>query len=119
MDSTLIAAIQAEFIKDERPQVRTGMEVEVHQIIKENGKERIQKFRGLVIKTHGKTKLDRNIVVRKDVDGIGIEKVFPIYSPTVAKVEVLRSFKVRRKNISFIRDLSGKAARLKEIRVQK
>lgn len=116
MDLTLIQTIQEDFITDERPEIRTGMEVEVHQKIKEGNKERIQKFRGLVVKTHGKTKLEKNIVVRKDVDGIGIEKTFPIYSPGVSKIEILRSFKVRRKNITFIRELRGKAARLKEIK---
>jgi len=115
-DVKLIQAIQAEFIKEGRPDVRTGMEVEVHQIIKEGNKERIQKFRGLVIKTHGKTPLDKVIFVRKDAEGVGIEKAFPIHSPGVAKIEVLRSFKVRRKNIAFIRELKGKAARLKEVK---
>lgn len=116
MDLALIQTIQQDSIKDERPEITTGMEVEVHQIIKEGNKERIQKFKGLVIKTHGKTTLDKTITVRKDVDGVGIEKKFPIYSPGVAKIEVLRSFKVRRKNITFIRELKGKAARLKEVR---
>lgn len=116
MDAALIQTIQQDSIKDERPEITTGMEVEVHQIIKEGAKERIQKFKGLVIKTHGKTTLDKTITVRKDVDGVGIEKIFPIYSPGVAKIEILRSFKVRRKNITFIRELKGKAARLKEVR---
>lgn len=116
MDAALIKTIQQDSIKDERPEITTGMEVEVHQIIKEGGKERIQKFKGLVIKTHGKTTLDKTVTVRKDVDGIGIEKIFPIYSPGVSKIEILRSFKVRRKNITFIRELKGKAARLKEVR---
>lgn len=116
MDSKLIEIIQQDSIKDERAEIKTGMEVEVSIIIKEGAKERIQKFKGLVIKTHGKTKLDKTIVVRKDVDGVGIEKIFPIYSPAVQKIEVLRSFKVRRNNITFIRGLRGKAARLKEVK---
>lgn len=115
-NAELIRAIQAPFIKADVPQVRTGMEVEVHQIIKEGEKSRIQKFRGLVIRTKGSSPLEKTIAVRKDVDGIGIEKVFSIHSPTIAKIEVLRSFKVRRKYISFIRNLRGKAARLKEIK---
>lgn len=116
MDATLIETIQKDFVQDTKPEIKTGMEVEVHQTIKEGNKERIQKFKGLVIKTHGKTTLDKTITVRKMVDGVGIEKIFPIYFPGIAKIEILRSFKVRRKNISFIRELKGKAARLKEVR---
>ncbi len=118
-NAQLISEIQAPFVKEGIPQVRTGMEVEVHQTIKDGEKSRIQKFRGLVIHTRGKSALEKTIVVRKDVDGIGIEKIFSIHSPTIAKIEVLRQFKVRRKNIAFIRDLTGKAARLKEVRTAK
>ncbi len=116
MDTNLIKAIQKDFVKDDVPTVRTGMEVEVHQIIKEGNKERIQKFRGLVINVSGKTDLERMITVRKDSDGIAIEKIFPIHSPMVAKIEVLRQFKVRRAHIGFIRKLTGKSARLKEVK---
>ncbi len=117
MDSTLIAAIQAStVIAKDTPIVKTGMEVEVHQIIKEGEKERIQLFRGLVISMKGKTHLDKVMTVRADIDGIGIEKIFPIHSPYISKIVVLRQFKVRRKNIRYIRELTGKAARLKEIK---
>lgn len=119
MDSTLIAAIQASTSTKTdatTPVVKTGMEVEVHQIIKEGEKERIQIFRGLVITTKGKTFLEKVITVRADIDGIGIEKIFPINSPYISKIVVLRQFKVRRKNIGYIRELTGKAARLKEIK---
>jgi large subunit ribosomal protein L19 len=92
------------------------MEFEVHQTIKDGEKTRTQKFKGLVIHTRGKSPLEQTIVVRKDVDGIGIEKIFAIHSPTISKIEVLRSFKVRHKNIAFIRALRGKAARLKEVK---
>lgn len=112
----LVRAVQAPFIKADLPQIRTGMEVEVHQTIKEGEKSRTQKFKGLVIHTRGKSPLEQTIVVRKVADGIGIEKIFAIHSPTISKIEVLRSFKVRHKNISFIKALRGKAARLKEIK---
>ncbi len=118
MDSTLIQAIQASTqsgTKD-NPELRTGMEIEVHQIIKEGEKERIQIFKGIIISMKGKTTLDKVITVRADVDGIGIEKIFPINSPFIAKIVVLRQFKVRRANIGYIRELTGKAARLKEIK---
>jgi large subunit ribosomal protein L19 len=115
MDTKLINAIQGEL--KEVPTFRTGMEVEVHQIIKEGNKERIQKFRGLVIKTSGKTGIEKTITVRKEADaGVAIEKIFPVQSPLVAKIDVIRQFKVRRANIGFIRKLTGKSARLKEVK---
>lgn len=116
MDATLIQAIQSGATKSDLPEIRTGMEVEVHQIIKEGEKERTQIFKGLVIATRGKSALDKVITVRASVDGIGIEKIFPIHSPFIAKIVVLRQFKVRHKKIAFIRELTGKAARLKEIK---
>lgn len=115
-DVTLINAIQAGAQKDGQPRFETGMEVEVHQIIKDGDKERIQKFKGLIISMRGATPLTRMITVRTDIDGIGIEKVFPINSPFIADIKVLRKFKVRRNNIGYIRELTGKAARLKEIK---
>jgi large subunit ribosomal protein L19 len=117
MDSTLIAAIQSSTqAHKDMPIVKTGMEIEVHQIIREGEKERIQMFRGLVIAQRGKTDLDKVITVRSVIDGIGIEKIFPVQSPFISKIVVLRQFKVRRKNIGYIRELTGKAARLKEIK---
>ncbi len=116
MDAKLIQDIQAGAKKDNIPTLETGMEIEVYQIIKEGEKERIQKFRGLVISIRGATALDRMVTVRADMDGIGIEKIFPVNSPYIQKIEVLRKFKVRRKNIGYIRELTGKAARLKEIK---
>lgn len=120
MDSTLIAAIQAGSVtaskKDNASEIKTGQEVEVHQIIKEGEKERVQVFKGLVISMKGKTDLDKVMTVRATIDGIGIEKIFPINSPFISKIVILRQFKVRRANIGFIRELTGKAARLKEIK---
>ena len=114
-NTTLINAIQAD-AKKETQKFRTGQEVEVHQIIKDGDKERIQKFRGLIISTRGATPLDTMITVRADMDGIGIEKIFPVNSPFIQKIDILRQFKVRRANIRYIRNLTGKAARLKEIK---
>lgn len=112
----LIRTIQESFLQEGREDIRTGMEVEVNQIIKEGGKERIQKFKGLVIKTAGKSALEKTITVRRKIGAFGVEKVFAIHSSTIQSIEILRQFKVRRKNIGFIRELTGKAARLKEIR---
>ncbi len=118
-NSELIKNIQSSFVQEGRPEVKTGMEVEVYQIIKENGKERTQRFKGLVIKTAGKSELEKTITVRRKIGAFGVEKVFAIHSTTIDKIEVLRQFKVRRKSIKFIRDLTGKAARLKEVRKAK
>jgi large subunit ribosomal protein L19 len=111
------------------------MEVEVYQIIKDVvkesikkwekksvkdlGKERVQKFKGVVIKTSGKSSLEKTITVRRKIWAFGVEKVFAIHSSTIEKIEILRQFKIRRKSIKFIRDLTGKAARLKEVRKSK
>lgn len=114
-NTTLINAIQGEAAQKETQKFRTGMEVEVHQIIREGDKERIQKFRGLIISTRG-SGLNLVITVRADMDGIGIEKIFAVNSPFISKIDILRQFKVRRANIGYIRNLTGKAARLKEIK---
>jgi len=112
----VIKKVQADFLQEGRAEYRTGMEVEVYQIIKEGGKERIQRFKGIIIKTAGKTDLERTITVRRKVGAFGVEKIFAVHSSTIQKIEILRQFKVRRKSIKFIRELTGKAARLKEIR---
>jgi len=115
-NSLLIKQIQSSFLQEARPELKTGMEVEVSQLIKEWSKERIQKFKGLVIKTAGKSEMEKTITVRRKIGAFGVEKIFAIHSPTIKEIKVLRQFKVRRKNIGFIRDLTGKAARLKEVK---
>lgn len=115
-NSQLVKTVQSSYLQEGREDIRTGMEVEVYQIIKEGNKDRIQRFKGLVIKTAGKSELEKTITVRRKVWAFGVEKVFAIHSPTIEKIEILRQFKVRRKSIKFIRDLTGKAARLKEVK---
>jgi len=115
-NSNLIKKVQESFLQENREQIRTGMEIEVYQILKEGAKERIQRFKGLVIKTAGKSALEKTITVRRKIGAFGVEKVFAIHSPTIQKIDILRQFKVRRKSIKFIRDLTGKAARLKEVK---
>ncbi len=115
----IVRKAQSEFLASGRPDIKTGMEVEVYQIIKEGNKERIQRFKGIVIKIAGKSELEKTITVRRKVGAFGVEKIFAIHSPTIEKIEVLRQFKVRRKSIKFIRELTGKAARLKEIKMDK
>jgi large subunit ribosomal protein L19 len=118
-NSELIKKVQVGFLQDGREEIKTWMEVEVYQIIKEGNKERIQRYKGLVIKTAGKSELERTITVRRKIGAFGVEKVFAIHSSTIQKIDIIRQFKVRRKSIKFIRDLTGKAARLKEVKKQK
>lgn len=115
-NSELIKKIQAPFIKKWIPEIKTGMEVEVYQIIKEGNKERSQRYKGLVILTAWKSLLEKTITVRRKIGAFGVEKIFAIHSPTIEKIEILREFKVRKKSIKFIRELTWKAARLKEVR---
>lgn len=95
--------------------VRTGDTVRVHQKIKEGNKERVQVFEGVVIRTDRKKSLTSRITVRKVASGIGVEKSFLLHSPLVEKVEVVKRSKVRRKYLSFLRERSGKSARLKSV----
>ena len=118
-NSNMVKTVQAGFLQEGREEIKTGMEIEVHQIIKENNKERIQKYKGLVIKTAGKSLLEKTITVRRKIGAFGVEKVFAVHSPTIKQIDIIRQFKVRRKNINFIRNLTGKAARLKEVRKAK
>ncbi len=93
--------------------IRPGDTVRVHQKIKEGDKERIQVFEGLVIaKKHGRG-INATITVRKVVEGIGVERIFPLHSPSVEKMEIVKSGKVRRAKLYFLRTAKGKRAKLK------
>ncbi len=111
----IVRIAQSSYLQKGRPDIKTGMEVEVYQKIKEGNKERVQRFKGIVIKTAWKSELEKTITVRRKQGAFGVEKIFAVHSPTIEKIEVLRQFKVRRKSIKYIRDLTGKAARLKEV----
>jgi large subunit ribosomal protein L19 len=91
---------------------RSGDTVRVHQKIKEGNKERIQVFEGVVIRTDNKSQHTSRITVRKIASGVGVEKSFLIHSPLVEKIEIVRRAKVRRNFLSFLRQRSGKSARL-------
>ena len=96
------------------PPLRPGDTVKVHQKIKEGNKERIQIFEGIIIaKKHGDGIL-ATITVRKVVDGVGVERIFPIHSPALAKIEVVKSGKVRRSKLYYLRTAKGKKTRLKK-----
>lgn len=92
--------------------VRPGDTVRVHQKIREGGKERIQVFEGLVIRASRKNSLTSRFLVRRISSGIGVEKSFLIHSPAILKVEVVRRAKVRRNYLTYMRELTGKSARL-------
>jgi large subunit ribosomal protein L19 len=95
--------------------VKSGDTVRVHQKIKEGAKERIQIFEGVVIRVDRKVSHTARITVRKIASGVGVEKSFLIHSPLVEKIEVTRRSKVRRNYLSFLRQRSGKSARLKSV----
>lgn len=107
--------ILKKYQKKNIPEIRTGDTVRVFQKIKEGAKERIQIFEGLVIATHGGTGLDGSFKVRKVSFGIGVERTYPLHSPNIIKIERVKQSKVRRAKLYYIRELSGKAARLKEL----
>lgn len=94
---------------------RSGDTVRVHQKIKEGAKERIQIFEGVVIRTDRRASHTSRITVRKIASGVGVEKSFLLHSPLVEKVEIVRRAKVRRNYLSFLRNRSGKSARLKAL----
>ncbi len=94
-------------------EVKSGDTVRVHQKIREGSKERIQIFEGVVIRTDRKASHTSRITVRKVASGVGVEKSFLLHNPLVEKVEVVRRSKVRRNYLSFLRNRSGKSARLK------
>jgi large subunit ribosomal protein L19 len=97
----------------ERPAMRSGDTVRVHVKVREGDKERIQVFEGTVIGQH-RGGARATFTVRKVSFGQGVERIFPLHSPIIDKIEVVRSAKVRRAKLYFLRDLRGKAARMKE-----
>ncbi len=110
----IIKKIEDAELKKEVPEFRTGDTVRVHAKIKEGNRERIQVFEGVVLKKQGGGNR-ATFTVRKASSGIGVEKTWPLHSPNVAKVEVVRHGKVRRAKLNYLRDRSGKSARVKEV----
>lgn len=112
MSFALIQKVNDQQKKVQVVDARSGDTVRVYQKIKEGAKERIQMFEGVVIRTDNKKQHTSRITVRKVASGVGVEKSFLLHSPLVEKVEVVRRAKVRRNYLSFLRDRSGKSARL-------
>lgn len=116
MSFALIKKVNDQQQKHAVVDVRSGDTVRVHQKIKEGNKERVQVFEGVVIRTDNKQSHTSRITVRKIASGIGVEKSFLLHSPLIEKVEVTRRSKVRRNYLSFLRNRSGKSARLKAVK---
>lgn len=112
MSFALIQKVNDEQKKAGVVDARSGDTVRVHQKIKEGNKERVQIFEGVVIRTDNKKSHTSRITVRKIASGVGVEKSFLLHSPLVEKVEIVRRAKVRRNYLSFLRNRSGKSARL-------
>ena len=109
----LVQSIQNQQLKDKMPELQSGDTVRVHTRIVEGDRERVQVFQGTVIRLRGGN-VNANFTVRRIAsDGIGVERTFPLHSPRVEKVEVLRHARVRRAQLYYLRGRTGKAARLK------
>ena len=106
-----IADIQAKYVRKDIPEMRSGDNVRVHTKIKEGDKERIQVFEGVVIR-HRRGDVRSMFTVRKVSYGVGVERMFPVHSPRIDRIEVVGHGEVRRSRLYYLRELQGKAARL-------
>ena len=111
----IIKSIEATQLKASVPEFHVGDTVKVFNKIKEGNRERIQVFEGTVIKKQNGTNARATFTVRKTSNGIGVEKTWPLHSPLVEKVEVVRRGKVRRAKLYYLRDRVGKRAKVKEL----
>lgn len=110
----IIRSIEAEQLKAEVPEFRVGDTVRVYGKIKEGNRERVQVFEGIVLKRQGGSNRE-TFTVRKFSNGVGVEKTWPLHSPNVEKVEVVRHGKVRRAKLTYLRGRVGKRAKVKEL----
>ena len=110
----IIRKIEAEQMKENAPEFNVGDTVKVYAKIKEGNRERIQVFEGTVLKKQGGG-VRATFTVRKNSNGIGVEKTWPLHSPSVDNIEVIRRGKVRRAKLNYLRDRVGKAAKVKEL----
>lgn len=115
MKERLIALIEKDYLRTDIPQFKAGDTIGVYYKVVEGNKERVQLFQGTVIRVSG-SGIAKAFTVRKVVDGIGVERIIPMNSPMVDKIEVLKVGKVRRSKLYYLRGLSGKQARIKELR---
>ncbi len=115
MKEKLIELVEKQYLRDDIPEFKAGDTIRVHYKVKEGNKERIQVFEGVVIRICG-GQIAKNITVRKVSYSVGVERIIPINSPYIDKIEVKKIGKVRRAKLYYLRERSGKAARIKEIR---
>ena len=112
----LIKVVEQEFakVRESMPVFKAGDTVNVHVKIKEGNKERIQQFQGVVIQRRGKGTNGETFTVRKVSNGVGVERIFPIVSPSIDKIELVKAGKVRKAKLYYMKGRQGKAARIKE-----
>jgi large subunit ribosomal protein L19 len=110
-----LSAVERAFMKTDVPVFKSGDTLKVHVRVIEGKKERTQIFQGVVIGRRGGGTRE-TFTVRKVSGGVGVERIFPLHSPTIEKIDVIRRGKVRRAKLYYLRDLSGKAARIEELR---
>ena len=109
----LMKALTSQYMKEELPQMNVGDTVRVHVKIKEGARERVQVFEGTIIaRKHGG--IEESFTVRRTSYGVGVERTFPLHSPRLDHIEVIRRGKVRRAKLYYLRERSGKAAKVKE-----
>ena len=110
----VLSSVTNEYMKSDIPAFNVGDTVKVHVKIKEGNRERIQIFEGFVLKRQGGG-IGETFTVRRIASGVGVEKTFPLHSPLVEKIEVVRRGKVRRAKLFYLRERSGKSAKVKEL----
>src|SRR2546421_12589385 len=111
----LLAAVESTHLRKDIPEIKSGDTVRLQVKVVEGNRERLQPFEGVVMRLRG-TGVNRNFTVRRITNGVGVERTFLMNSPRVDKIEVVRHARVRRKQLYYLRGLTGKAARLKEVR---
>ena len=114
MNTNIVNEVTARQIKNDVPAFSSGDTVKVYVRIIENNKERIQVFQGVVMQRRG-SGVSETFTVRKISSGVGVERTFPVNSPVISKIELVKRGKVRRSRITYLRKRSGKAARIKEV----
>src|SRR5882724_7577074 len=111
----LLAAVESAQLRKDIPVLRSGDTVRLHVKVVEGNRERLQPFEGVVMRLRS-SGVNENFTVRRITNGVGVERTFLLHSPRIDKIEVLRHARVRRKQLYYLRGLTGKAARLKEVR---
>ncbi len=111
----LLAAVENAQLRKDIPEIQSGDTVRLQVRVVEGNRERLQPFEGVVMRLRGGG-VNRNFTVRRITHGVGVERTFLIHSPRIEKIEVIRHARVRRKQLYYLRGLTGKAARLKELR---